>query len=245
VTVSEGIRLQKFLSLAGRASRREAEGFIVQGRVRVNGVRTTELGTRVIPGADRVEVDGEAVDIAPGTRWFAFHKPAGLLTTRSDPHGGATIFEGLPLELRNLKYVGRLDRDTEGLLILSDDGDMIHRLTHPSGGIEREYLATVARLPSKATLHKLRNGVVLGDGPAVAKRAELVGRDGKNGIVSLVITEGRKREVRRMFEAVGHPVRRLIRVRFGVVELGDLPMGATRPLASDEIERLRRLVRGV
>ena len=242
--MSEGIRLQKFLSMAGRASRREAEGFIVEGRVRVNGVRTTELGTRVTPGIDRVEVDGETVEIGGEMRWFMFHKPAGVLTTRSDPHGGATIFDVLPAEMGNLKYLGRLDRDTEGLLLLSNDGDMIHRLSHPSSAVEREYRATVLRVPTRITLQKLTNGIVLGDGPAVAKRAELVGQEGRFGIVSVVLTEGRKREVRRMFEAVGHPVKRLIRVRFGVVELGDLPKGATRPLHPNEIERLRGLIPG-
>jgi 23S rRNA pseudouridine2605 synthase len=244
VIVSDGIRLQKFLSLAGRASRRGAEKLIVEGRVRVNGVRTTELGTRVAPGTDHVEVDGETVEVPTESRWFLFHKPPGVLTTRSDPHGGATIYDVLPPDLWNLKYLGRLDRDTEGLLLMSNDGDMIHRLSHPSSAIEREYRATVTHIPSKATLQRLRNGIVLGDGPAMAKRAELVGLDGRHAIVSVVITEGRKREVRRMWEAVGHPVRRLIRVRFGVVELGDLPQGATRPLEPDEIERLRGLVPG-
>lgn len=240
--MSEGIRLQKYLSQAGRASRREAEGLIAQGRVRVNGVCTTELGTRVIPGADRVEVDGETIEVEVEHRWFMFHKPTGVLTTRSDPHGGANIYDVLPPELRTLKYLGRLDRETEGLLLLSNDGDMIHRLSHPSSRIEREYRATVTRVPTNATLLKLRTGIVLGDGPAVAKRAELVGKEGGHGIVALVITEGRKREVRRMFEAVGHPVRRLMRVRFGVVELGDLPSGATRPLDPTEIEALRELI---
>jgi len=228
--------------MAGRASRREAERFIVEGRVRVNGVRTTELGTRVIPGEDRVEVDGEIVEIDADVRWIVFHKPPGVLTTRSDPHGGSTIYDVLPEEQRDLKYLGRLDRDTEGLLLLSNDGDMIHALSHPSSVVEREYRATVARIPSEVTLRRLRSGIVLGDGPAAAKKAELVGREGGQGIVALVITEGRKREVRRMFEAVGHPVRRLIRVRFGVVELGDLPRGATRPLEPDEIQRLRALI---
>lgn len=241
--MSEGIRLQKFLSSAGRASRREAEGLIVEGRVTVNGLRTTELGSRVTPGADRVEVDGEVVEVGADTRWFMFHKPEGVLTTRSDPHGGVNIYDVLPPELHALKYLGRLDRETEGLLLLSNDGDMIHHLSHPSSQVEREYRATVTRVPTRATLQKLRDGVVLGDGPAVAKKAEVVGQDGRHGIIQLVITEGRKREVRRMFEAVGHPVRRLIRVRFGVVSLGDLPKGAVRPLEPDEIERLRGSIR--
>ncbi len=241
--MSESMRLQKFLSHSGRASRREAEGLIIDGRVRVNGEPIVQLGTRVTPGVDLVEVDGEKIEVGALVRWFAFHKPAGVLTTRSDPHGGPNIYDILPAELGTMKYLGRLDRETEGLLLLSNDGDLIHDLTHPSNGIEREYRATVTRVPSNMTLRKLRDGVVLRDGPAAAKRAELVGRKGSHGIVSLIITEGRKREVRRMFEAVGHPVRRLIRVRFGVIELGDLPPGAIRPLEPDEIERLRSLVR--
>lgn len=242
--MSEGIRLQKYLSLAGRASRREAEGLILEGRVRVNGVRTTELGTRVVPGTDQVQLDGEPVEVPSATVWFMLHKPSGVLTTRADPHGGPTIYDVLPAELHTLKYLGRLDRETEGMLLLTNDGDMIHLLSHPSSEVEREYRATVSRVPTRVTLEKLRRGVLLGDGPAVAKMAELVGQEGRDGVVAVVLTEGRKREVRRMFEAVGHPVKRLIRVRFGVVELGDLPRGRTRPLTPDEIEGLRGCVPG-
>jgi len=246
VTALDGIRIQKFLSMAGRASRREAEGFISAGRVQVNGIRVTELGTRVVVGVDRIEVDGEVVTVSRVVRWYKFHKPPGVVTTRSDPHADTTIYDVLPAEMQAMKYLGRLDRATEGLLLLSDDGDMINKLLHPSGEVEREYEATVAGTPTPKTLRSLTDGIVLGDGPARAKRVELVGRDPKNpanGVVRLVLTEGRKREVRRMLESVGHHVLRLIRVRFGVVELGDLPAGEWRPLKTNEIDGLRALVR--
>ena len=213
-----------------------------EGRVRVNGVRITELGSRVIPGVDQVQLDGEVVELTGVVSWWAYHKPAGVLTTRSDPHGGATIYDLLPEELRKLKYLGRLDRETEGLLLLSSDGEAINRLLHPSAQVEREYRATVSGVPTPATLRKLMAGVVLGDGPARAKRAQLVAKEGPDGVVALVLTEGRKREVRRMFDAVGHPVRRLMRVRFGTVELQDLPQGAYRALEPDEVHRLRELI---
>lgn len=224
--------------MAGRASRREAERILLDGRIRVNGQVVTELGTRVVLGRDTVEVDGVPVELTD-IRWFAMHKPPGVLTTRSDPHGGTTIYDVLPPEVAELKYVGRLDRDTEGLLLLTNDGDVIHDLLHPSREVEREYLATVVRVPSRETLARLRAGVELDDGPARAKRADLVGQEDRDGLVSLVLTEGRKREVRRLFGAVGHPVRRLVRVRFGPVLLGDLPRGGLRPLTDDEIIRLR------
>ncbi|GMV06144.1 MAG: pseudouridine synthase [Gemmatimonadota bacterium] len=242
--MSDGIRLQKYLSMAGRASRREAERMILEGRIRVNGAVVEELGGRVVPGRDVVELDGEVVDATSLPAWFAFHKPAGVLTTRSDPHGGATIYDVLPPELAQLKYLGRLDRETEGLLLLSNQGDVIHELLHPSRQVEREYRAWVVGIPTPSTVRRLTDGVVLGDGPARAKAAGVVGREGTRGILSLVLTEGRKREVRRLLEAVGHPVLRLLRVRFGTMELGDLPQGAWRPLTDEEISRLTGLTSG-
>ncbi len=216
---------------------------LLDGRIRVNGDVVRELGVRIVPGRDVVEVDGVPVETVE-VRWFAFHKPPGVLTTRSDPHGGKTIYDVLPEGVRDLRYVGRLDRDTEGLLLLSNDGDVMHALLHPSREVEREYLATVVRIPSPEKLARLCAGVELGDGPARAKRADLVGRDGPDGVVSLVLTEGRKREVRRLFDAVGHPVRRLARVRFGPVRLGNLPRGGLRPLTDDEISHLRAYAGG-
>jgi 23S rRNA pseudouridine2605 synthase len=236
--VAEGIRLQKYLSLAGRASRREAEKLLLEGRIEVNGERVKVLGTRVVPGRDRVALDGVEVSAGVEPVWVAFHKPAGLLTTRSDPHGGPTVFGALPKEMGALRYLGRLDRDTEGLLVFTNQGDVLNRLLHPSREVEREYRAWVAAAPSPDTLRRLETGVTLGDGPARARRAVTTGRDKGAAVVTLVLTEGRKREVRRLLEAVGHPVLRLVRVRFGPIELGDLPKGAWRPLGDHEISLL-------
>lgn len=229
--------------MAGRASRREAERFLLEGRIEVNGVTVAELGTRVVPGRDRVLLDGDEIRLGVEPRWIALHKPADVLTTRRDPHGGRTVYDILPPELGALRYLGRLDRDTEGLLIFSNQGDVIHRLTHPSREIEREYRAWVEGTPEPQTLRRLERGVVLGDGPARARRAELVGKEGDRSVVRLILAEGRKREVRRLLDAVGHRVVRLIRVRFGSLELGALPPGAWRALTRDEIDHLLVLAR--
>jgi len=237
--VTEGVRIQKLLSRAGRASRREAERLMAEGKVRVNGAVVTELGTRVVPGRDVVEVDGKRVeDRAEGATWVVFHKPVGVLTTRSDPHGGATIYDVLPSELRGLKYVGRLDKDAEGLLLLTDDGDAAHRLAHPSGELEREYWLEVAGTVDRPVAHQLTAGVELGDGPARAKRVAILEAGPVTSTLTVVLTEGRKREVRRMMSAVGHHVLRLKRVRFGSVRIGDLEPGAWRWLGEDERARL-------
>jgi 23S rRNA pseudouridine2605 synthase len=240
--MGEGIRLQKYLSQAGRASRREAERLMLAGRVRVNGDVVSTLGTRVVAGRDRVEVDGVPVEVAR-TRWVAFHKPSGVLTTRSDPHGGRTIYHVLPHEMVALRYVGRLDRDTEGLLLLTNEGDVAHGLQHPSREVEREYRARVEGAVTDTALSRLRAGVQLEDGPARVLRIECVEATTQGSTLSLVIVEGRKREVRRLLYAVGHPVRALRRERFGTVLLGDLPMGASRELTETEIEAMRALAR--
>jgi pseudouridine synthase len=235
--VSEGIRLQKYLARAGRASRREAERLMQSGRVRVNGEVVSELGVRVVPGRDVVELDGEAVTVPPVV-WIALHKPPGVLTTRGDPHGGETVYDLLPDDFAGLNYVGRLDRDAEGLLLLTNDGEGAHRVQHPSGEIEREYRAEVAGTIRAADVARLRRGVELEDGLARARSAKIVEAGPVTSTVELVLTEGRKREVRRMMSAVGHHVLRLRRTRFGPVRLGDLPPGAWRELAEAEIDAL-------
>ena len=204
------------------------------GRVRVNGVVASEMGTRVVPGRDTVEVDGDPLTI-PAARWIAFHKPVGVLTTRSDPHGGTTVYDVLPDEFGELRYVGRLDRDAYGLILLTNDGEQAHRLQHPSGEVEREYQLEVAGSVDGATVRRLLEGVELEDGPAVAKRAKLLRPGPVVSTLSLVLTEGRKREVRRMMSAVGHPVLKLGRTRFGPIKLGDLESGAWRTLTAVEL----------
>jgi 23S rRNA pseudouridine2605 synthase len=238
--VGDAIRLQKYLSRSGRASRREAERLMRAGRVRVNGRVASELGLRVVPGEDVVELDGEPITV-PSLRWVAFNKPAGVLTTRGDPHGGSTIYDVLPEDLRGLRYVGRLDRDAEGLLLLTNDGDGAHALQHPSGEVEREYRLEVAGTVTPATVRRLLDGVELEDGPAVATRARVVEAGPIVSTLTLTIAEGRKREVRRMLSAVGHAVLRLRRTRFGPVRLGNLGPGAWRPLSDAERDGLDRL----
>jgi 23S rRNA pseudouridine2605 synthase len=235
------VRIQKLLSRAGVSSRRAAESLMRQGRVRVNGAAVTTLGARVDPARDVVEVDGKRVRIEPA-RWIALHKPAGTLTTRADPHGGRTVYDLLPKEHAALRYVGRLDRETEGLLLLSNDGELLHRLLHPSSEVEREYHAGIAGHPTPETLARVTIGVELEDGSARALRARRLEDEREGAVLALVLAEGRKREVRRLLEAVGHEVRWLRRVRFGPIRLGTLPRGRWRELDADEVEALEAAV---
>lgn len=236
--MAERMRLQKYLSRAGVASRREAERLMLQGRVRVNGARAVELGTRVDPEKDRVELDGETIHPAE-SRWIMLNKTRGSITTRKDPRGRRTVYALLSPRDQALRYVGRLDRDTEGLLLFTNEGNAHHALLHPSSAISRRYRAGVTGIPDRAAIAALERGVVLEDGPARAEdvRVERVRPDG--AIVSLVVREGRKREVRRLLEAVGHPVRRLRRVAFGPVNLEGLAPGSWRELRTEEIAALR------
>jgi 23S rRNA pseudouridine2605 synthase len=224
------MRLQKYLAQAGVCSRRAAEVLIAAGRVTVNGQRVTVPGTRVDPGADEVRVDG--AQVRSRTReWVALHKPPGYVSTRHDPQGRRTLYDLLPADMRHLFSVGRLDADSEGLILLTNDGDAANRLLHPRYQVEREYLAEVAGVPARSVLQGLCAGVELEDGVARAEDAELVGRN----TVRLTLREGRKREVRRMLAALGYPVRRLRRVRYGTVVLGALAPGEWRRLEPHEL----------
>jgi 23S rRNA pseudouridine2605 synthase len=236
--VSGPERLQRALARAGLGSRRACEDLIRGGRVAVDG-RVATLGDRVDPTRQLVTVDGHRVSVDPELRYFLLHKPAGVTTTLSDPHAERDLTSFLP-EGGRVFPVGRLDRETEGLLLLTNDGDLANRLLHPSHEVEREYLAEVDGVPSERDLSRLRAGVELEDGPARAVVARLTGASGERGAVRLVLTEGRNREVRRMLDAIGFPVRRLVRLRFGPVRLGDLPPGERRPLEADEVSALYR-----
>lgn len=227
-------RLQKVLARVGLGSRRTCEDLIRDGRVKVDGV-IAELGRRVDPDTARIEVDGIAIGTRPGTVYYLLNKPAGVVTTVDDPLGRPTVAELVPDDPRVFP-VGRLDQDTEGLLLLTNDGELTHRLTHPSFGVEKEYLAHVEGRPTRGALRRLREGVELDDGPTAPARASLVAPD----VVRIVIHEGRNRQVRRMCEAIGHPVRRLVRVRIGPVTDRSLAPGAWRPLTMAEVRRLER-----
>ncbi|HZM30713.1 MAG TPA: pseudouridine synthase [Acidimicrobiales bacterium] len=229
-----GERLQKILARAGLGSRRACEELIADGRVRVNGEVAT-LGTRADPEADTIEVDGAVVGTRQGLVHYLLNKPAGVFTTAKDPQGRPTVVDLVPPEPR-VYPVGRLDADTEGLLLLTNDGDLAHRLTHPSFGVDKEYLAEVEGTPSRGALRRLREGVELEDGPTAPARASLV----DDHTLRITIHEGRNRQVRRMCDAVGHPVRRLVRVRFGPVSDRRLAPGAWRALSQAEVRDLER-----
>jgi 23S rRNA pseudouridine2605 synthase len=233
---AEPERLQKALARAGVASRRACEDLIREGRVTVNG-RVASLGDRVDPSADRVEVGGTRIPLDPELRYFALNKPPGVVTTARDPQRRPDVTRFYPPGPRVFP-VGRLDRDTEGLLLLTNDGELAHRLMHPRYGVEREYLAEVEGTPSRRALARLERGVALEDGPARARSARGIAGTGNRAAVRIVMTEGRKREVRRMLAAVGFPVRRLVRVRVGPVRLGRLGPGEVRELESPEVRSL-------
>jgi 23S rRNA pseudouridine2605 synthase len=238
------LRLNRFLAQAGVSSRRSADSLVREGRVTVNGEPVRALGVRVDPAVDRVTVDGRPVRLETSTYWGAFHKPRGVLTTLCDPRGRPDLrayLRGLPLRVYP---VGRLDADSEGLLLLTNDGDLAYRLMHPRYQVEKEYVAEIrGRVPAGLPA-RLLAGVELEDGPARAVRAAFVERAASGAVLRLTLTEGRRREVRRMVEAAGLAVSRLVRVRMGCVELGELAPGRRRPLTREEVRGLRALVGG-
>ena len=231
-------RLQRALARAGFGSRRACEELIAAGRVSIGG-REATLGDRVDPERDEVRVNGRLISVDPGLRYLALHKPRGVTTTMRDPHAERDLSRFLP-KVPRVFPVGRLDRDTEGLLLLMNDGELAHRLTHPSYAVEKEYLAEVDGAPSSRQLGRLKRGVDLDDGVARAVEARAAGGSRGRGAVRLVMVEGRKREVRRMLEAVGLPVRRLIRLRVGPVRLGRMRPGELRELEPEDVRALYR-----
>lgn len=241
-SAAAAIRVQKYISQAGLASRRQAEGLMRQGRVSVNGETVNEMGVRVVPGRDVVSLDGRIVRPAR-RRWIVFHKPPGALCTRTDPHGGETVYDLLPGWASALRYVGRLDLDTSGLLLMTNDGDLAAALAHPRARVEREYLARVRGPVTARDLRALKQGVELEDGFARPRRVRRADPGGNESGITLVLTEGRKREVRRILKAVGHPVLALERTRFGPFRLGRLQRGAWRPARAAELEEARAVVR--
>lgn len=204
----------------------------------MNG-RVAELGSRVDPARDRVELDGARIPLDPELRYFVLHKPRGVVTTARDPEGRPDVSAYYP-EGERVFPVGRLDRETEGLLLLTNDGELANRLTHPRYQVEKEYLAEVEGTPTQRTLAKLVRGVTLDDGVARARSARPVAGSRDRSAVRIVMTEGKKREVRRMLGAVGLPVRRLVRVRLGPIRLGRLRAGEVRELEPGEVRELMR-----
>ncbi len=227
-----GDRLQKVLARIGVGSRRACEVLIAEGRVTVNGVVPVP-GRRVDPRVDRVELDGVPLPVEPGLVHYLLNKPAGVVSTAEDTHGRPTVVSLVPADPRVFP-VGRLDLDSEGLLVLTNDGELTHRLTHPSFGVAKEYLVHVEGDPGAGDIRRLRQGVELEDGPTAPARVSVV----SPGLLRMVIHEGRNRQVRRMCEAVGHPVVRLIRTRIGPIADPNLRPGEHRVLGLDEVRSL-------
>lgn len=234
---TDGIRLQKVLSQAGIGSRRACEALIEQGRVSVNGSKVREQGTRVNPETDVIHVDGERVPTKSDTAVYAMNKPKGVLTTMTDDQGRPCVGDYFVDRATRVFHVGRLDADTEGLLLLTNDGELANRLTHPKYSVDKTYVATVKEITNQA-LQALTLGIELEDGPAVANRARVLSRTKNAVMIELVIHEGRNRIVRRMFDALGSPVTALVRTRFGPIHLGQQRPGSVRTISGPELRSL-------
>ncbi len=239
----DAMRIHRALARAGVASRRKAEELVAAGRVTVNGA-VARTGQSVDPAKDVIAVDGRKIALPQPMKWYVLHKPTGVLTTHSDPEGRPTVFDLIPPE-PGLTYVGRLDYMTEGVLLLTTDGDAAHLLTHPSTGVERTYLAVV-RGSVKAAAAEIRAGVELEDGLVTPEKVEVrPGLQSRTWELGLTIREGRTREVRRLCEAVGLEVLRLVRTSFGPVKLGALEPGQYRPLTAKERDVVLALTKTV
>ena len=240
-----GVRLQKVLAAAGIASRRASEVLISEGRVEVNSEVVLEQGRRVDPERDVIRVDGSRIPPPRRRRYLVLNKPRGVVATMNDPEGRPTVAD-LVAERKNerLFHVGRLDTDTEGLLILTNDGDFAYRLAHPSFQVPKTYIAEVAGVVGEQALRRLRRGITLEDGPVQPTSVKIVSTADDKTLLKITIQEGRNRIVRRTMEAVGHPVRRLSRIGIGPVRLGNLKVGEYRELTREELGGLLDLTDG-
>ncbi|WP_460773310.1 pseudouridine synthase [Microbacterium sp. GXF7504] len=239
----EGVRLQKVLANAGVASRRVVEDMIVAGRIRVNGVTVTELGSRIHPDRDLVDVDGVAVQLDQSKRYVMLNKPTGVVSTMKDEQGRPDLRRFTKDWPERLYNVGRLDAETSGLLVLTNDGELAHVLAHPSFGVTKVYIARVTGRVQPQTIAKLTRGIELEDGPIAADKARLLDSGAGSSLVELTLHSGRNRIVRRMMAAVGHPVQELVRRQFGPLHLGTLPAGRARELTTMERGALLTLAR--
>ncbi|AKV58432.1 pseudouridine synthase [Corynebacterium riegelii] len=242
---TEGVRLQKVLAQAGVASRRHAEVMIAQGRVSVNGKRVTVQGMRVDPDRDVIRVDGTRINVNEKLEYFAFNKPRGVHTTMKDELDRTSVGSYLSERTasgQRLFHVGRLDADTEGLLLLTNDGELANRLTHPKYEVSKTYLATVLGEAKPALVKELKEGIMLDDGPAKADYAQIVDVHNGQSLIRLELHEGRKHIVRRMLKAAGFPVQRLVRTKVHTVQLGDMKPGSMRALNAAELTSLYNAV---
>ena len=240
------MRINKYISLCGIASRRAADTLIADGLVQVNGETITDLGHQVDETKDKVVVDGKPAKLPTKTKTILFHKPPGCVCTKVDPQGRRTVYDYLPPGFQHLKYVGRLDLQSRGLLLFTDDGELLHRLTHPSYEIPRSYYVWTTRPLSDSAAQKLVDGVDIRDENDPDAKEEIAFATDvylENGFAELVLTEGKNREIRRMMRAVGYEIRDLKRISYCKIQLGDLPAGEYRELTADEMNKLRQAVR--
>lgn len=235
------MRLQKYLALSGVASRRASEKLIAEGHVTVNGHVVTEMSVQVDETADKITVDGKLIHLEEEKHYLAYYKPVGEVTTVSDPEGRATVMDKFRDYPVRLYPVGRLDFDSEGLLLLTNDGDMMNSLLHPSHEVNKTYLAKVSNRVEEESIRRLRAGVQLDGRLTSPAHVRVVRYEAFDTVLLVTIHEGRYRQVRRMFEAVGHQVVQLKRVGFGPIQLGDLPRGTWRQLTPNEVRKLKEL----
>ncbi len=232
-------RLQKVMARAGVASRRRCEELIAAGLVQVNGKVVTEPGVKVNPAVDKIRVGGEALNFSPATQYILMYKPRGYITTMSDEKGRRKITDLLKDVTGRVYPVGRLDYDSEGLLLLTNDGDLTYTLTHPSHQVLKTYQARVAGVPDPVKLKQMEKGLPLEDGLTAPARVRLRGERDGNALLEITIHEGRKHQVKRMCEYIGHPVMRLKRIKFGNLRIDDLKPGQYRHLSGDELKTLK------
>ncbi len=242
-SAGEPVRLQRYLAMAGAGSRRHCEEFILTGRVTVDGRTVTELGFRVVPGEFEVRLDGERVRLERKT-WYLLNKPMGFLCTNSDPGGRPRVIDLFPRARERLFTVGRLDEHSQGLLLVTNDGALAHRLAHPRFRVRKIYHVQVAGLPTREILEQLKRGLYFAEGRFKVADAKIVRTRGNSAVLELELLEGQNREIRRLLAKLGHKVQRLERVALGSLTLGDLPVGQYRPLAASEIAELSALVAG-
>lgn len=243
MTEPEGVRLQKVLAAAGVASRRAVEEMIVKGRIKVNGKVCKELGTRINPDVDQVQVDGMPVQLDPDRIYFAFHKPKGVVSTMSDENGRPCLSDYF-MGLDRVYNVGRLDAETTGLLLMTNDGELANELAHPSFGVEKLYVAKVRGKITRVEMQRLLDGVKLEDGLQKADKARVIDQNEQSSLVEIVLHSGKNRIVRRMMEAVGFPVLELTRKSFGPLRLGNLKPGQFRELSKLEVGLLMQAATG-
>jgi pseudouridine synthase len=235
-------RLQKVIAKAGIASRRAAEKLILEGKVQVNGAVVTTLGTQVDAFKDHIKVDGKRIKVEPHKIYLLLNKPRGYITSVKDPEGRPTVMDLIPDVGARIYPVGRLDYDTEGLLLLTNDGDFAQELTHPSHGVEKTYWAKVkGRIPEDKMEKVAKGGISLAEGKSAPCKIRFLRETNENSWVEIILHEGKKRQVRMMMLKIGHPVMKLRRVGYAFLKIGDLPLGACRPLSQDEVRRFQRL----